>query len=545
MTLTSISFFIFVLAVVIVYYIVPGKSRWLVLLAASLAFYAIVCLKYMPFILFTAASTWAGAIWMDRYSKKRQTILKVYKSEWSSEYKKKFKNRTTVNKRLILALVLVVNFGILAALKYYNFLAGWLGGLIGSELPTISLLLPLGISFYTFQSMGYIIDVYWEKANPQKNILKFLLFVSFFPQIVQGPIAIYGDLAHQLYKGHKLKYTNIKYGFELFVWGLFKKMVIADRLVLAVNAILPVKNDLSNKYSLLVLLVYAAQLYMDFSGGIDIIRGVAQMLGINMAENFKRPFFAISVADFWRRWHISLGNWLKNYLFYPIAISKLFLRFGRWIGHFSKNNSDLPEDSLWGGHTFIEHLGRVLPGCIATLITFFVVGMWHGANWRYAGFGIWNGIVIFLGMLLDPVFKYYLKKLRIKTETIGWRLWQIIRTFVLVMVGFVFDLGYDFSNSISMIKAVFTPQLGPSPHLDIVPDLSLTSADWIVAIIGILIVFAVSLYQENTKKSVRESLSIQPLWIQWVLLLGCLMAVVIFGMYGEGVTAAEFVYMQF
>lgn len=545
MTLTSLYFFAFVLVSIVIYYIIPKKCRWIVLLAASVAFYAIVCLRYMPFIAFTAGSTWLGAIWLHRVITNRKDYLKEHKKEWDSDTKKAYKHTTMVQKRLILILVLVLNFGILGALKYYNFVADWITGIIGGTYPVISILLPLGISFYTFQSMGYIIDIYWEKGEPERNFAKFALFVTFFPQIVQGPISLYSELAPRLYEGHDINYENLKKGFQLMLWGLFKKMIIADRMVMIVNTLLTTKNDYSNFASLLLVLVYTFQLYADFSGGIDIIRGVAQMFGIEMAKNFERPFFSKSVSEFWRRWHISLGRWLKTYLFYPIAVSRAFLRFGTWIASKSKSSSDdIPEDSLWGGFTFLQHLGRVLPGCIATLITFFVIGMWHGANWRYAGFGLWNGIFILFAMLLDPVFRYTLAKLKIDVQSAGWKFWRIIRTFVIVVLSFAFDLGDDFADSWNMVLKCITPSMRADINQDFFLGMGLTGQDYLIICIGLLIMLIVSIYQEKSQKSIRDGFDKHQL-LSWIFTLGCFFAVLLFGLYGPGVAANEFVYMQF
>ena len=545
MTLTSLTFFAFVLACIIVYYIVPAKFRWLVLLAASLAFYGMICLRYCPFILFTAFSTWAGALWMGREIEKRGLEFRSHKAEWDVTQKKEHKHGTMIRKRLILLLVLVLNFGILAVLKYYDVAAGLLGSWFHTEVQSLGILLPLGISFYTFQAMGYMIDVYWEKTVPEKNPAKFLLFVTFFPQIVQGPIGVYNDLAHQLYQGHKLDYENIKHGFQLILWGLFKKLVIADRLVIALDHLLPLKHDLSNASNLLLLVIYCIQLYMDFSGGIDIVRGVAQMMGVEMALNFKRPFFSRSLAGFWQRWHISLCSWLKNYLFYPMAVSRAFLRFGNRICSLERSERELPEDSLWGGYTFLQHLGRVLPGCLATLITFFIIGIWHGASWKDAGYGIWNGVLIALAGFLDPLFQWLLRKLNIRTEAVSWKIWQILRTSALIGMSFAFDIADGFRDSLSLIWKCLTPAGGPVSHLGTEIDSGLTIQNWILAGICLLIVFAVSLYQEITGKSVRSGLEKQNLWLQWVLMLGCFAAIIVFGMYGPGVASGEFVYMQF
>jgi len=545
LTFTSLSFFAFVLATLILYYIIPLKFRWVVLLAASTAFYAIVCFKYLPFIVFTAFSTWLGGLWLSKAASDRKNELKLHREEWDSDVKKRFKNGTVKRKRLILSLILVLNFGILAVLKYYNFAAQWLGGVIHISFPMIGILLPLGISFYTFQSMGYIIDIYWEKAEPQRNFAKFALFVSFFPQIVQGPISIYSNLAGQLIEGHRLSYENLKTGFQLILWGLFKKMVIADRMVVALNEILARKDQLSNFYSLYAMLFYAFQLYMDFSGGIDIARGVARMLGIDMIENFRRPFFAKSVSEFWRRWHISLGNWLRTYLFYPIAVSKAFLHLGSRISRLSRSEKDLPDDSVWGGYPFFVHVGRVIPGCIATIITFFIIGMWHGADWKYGVYGLWNGIIIFISMLLDPAFKWILKKLKVRTATFSWRIWQIFRTFVLIVIGFAFDLGNGVTDCLVMIKRALTPQISRDMKPDVLFGFGLRIPDYVIIVLGLILVFAVSMYQERSKLSLRSVINKQSVWFQWVLMLGCILAIVLFGMYGPGIDPSEFVYMNF
>ena len=546
MTLTSLSFFVFVIATLVVYYVCPKKFRWMALLAASGAFYCIICYKYLPYVVFTALTTWLGALWLDKYNKQRKSILKEHKSEWEQPVKAKFKRQTLVRKRLILVLILVLNFGILAFLKYYNFFGDWISSIFNWEFTELSLVLPLGMSFYMFQAMGYVIDVYWEKVKPQTNFARLALFISFFPQLVQGPIAIYDELADQLFEGHDLKFENIKYGFELFAWGLFKKMVIADRLVTVVDSILPIKNEIGNAYSLLAIVVYSFQIYMDFSGGIDIVRGIAKALGINMTDNFKRPYFSNSISNFWRRWHISLGRWMRTYLFYPIAVSKAFLALSRAIGNLTRDKEkEYPEGSLWGGTSMAMHLGKVIPGCIATLITFFVVGMWHGANWKFAGYGLFSGIVILISMILDPVFKWVLARLKINVSSTGWKVFQILRTYILVLAAYTFDIADSISDGISMIGRCLTPTMGPTTHLGTAVDLGLETKDWIVAIVGLFIVLLVSLYQERSQKSLRESLSKEPLWLQWALALGLIIAVIIFGLYGPGMSSGEFVYMQF
>ncbi|MBQ0097743.1 MAG: MBOAT family protein [Oscillospiraceae bacterium] len=534
MTFTSITFFAFVLLTLILYYAMPKKIRWVILLLASVVFYSLCSLKYIAFIVFTALSTYLCAGWIDSISRKTKLKVKAKKAEWSREEKKAFKDKATTKKRLIIALVLVVNFGILFVLKYYNFLSGSLATLLNSiglnvSFPTLGLLLPLGISFYTFQTMGYIIDVYREKTPAETNFFKFFLFVSFFPQIVQGPISVYDDLAPQLYEGHKLEYKNIKYGFELIIWGLFKKMVIADRLVGPMNTILHDKSKFGGEFILLAVLIYSIQLYMDFSGGIDVARGVAQMLGINLTENFKRPYFSKTIGEYWRRWHISLGAWMKNYVFYPITMSKGFLKLGQ------KTKKSLG-----------RNIGKALPGSIATFIVFMLIGIWHGANWKYVGFGLWNGLILFISNLFQAPIASLSAKLKIRTKSFSFRIIQMIRTFIIVLIGYYFDIADSFKDALVMIKRSVTDlHLGNWTEPKCFENIGFTAFDGYILAFSLLVVFVFSLYQEKKQIQVRDFLEDQSIWFQWAVLLIGLMSVIIFGVYGPGTSASEFVYMQF
>ena len=524
-------------ATLAVYYLCPNRFRWIVLLLASGTFYGIICLKYLPFLLFTILTTFFAALLEERLTEKRSAQLKEHKEDWSAEEKKKYKNGTKTRKRLLLALPLVLNFGILFVLKGYLQMA-LPAAHITEFLTGIHILLPLGISFYTFQSMGYLIDVYRGKTKAERNPAKFALFVSFFPQIIQGPIAIYDDLAQQLYDGHDLQFENIKFGFQLVLWGLIKKMVIADRAAPILNELLANKAAYGGFATLLAVLLYALQLYADFSGGIDIARGVAQMLGITMAENFRRPYFARSLGEYWRRWHITLGAWLKNYLFYPIAMSSAFFKLGKKAKK-----------------AFGSYVGKELPGCIATLITFLVIGIWHGANWKYVGFGIWNGGILFFSALLKPLFLKADEKLHIRTESFGWRLWQMFRTFLLVLAGYVFDIADGLGDAFFMLKSTTvgavadlingTAKAFLGSFHQMLLDLGLVGKDLILILAGLLVMIIVSVLQEKKQKSLRTMIDQKTKWLEWVLMVAATMAVIIMGIYGPGIKPGEFVYMQF
>ena len=524
----------------LLYFALPlKKCKWTVLLAASVFFYAVAGYKYAFFILFTSLNTYLIALWIQRVTDKSKALLKAKKSEWDRNQKKAYKNRIKVQKRLIMTLALVINFGILAFLKYYNFFAGSLNDILGSfgfsmSAPTLNLFLPLGISFYTFQSMGYIVDVYREKTAPQKNPLKLLLFVSFFPQIIQGPISIYDQLAHQLYEPHKFDFTRVKYGMELILWGFFKKLIIADRAVIAINTVTASYDSYNGTTLTFTILLYALQLYADFSGGIDISRGVCQIFGIDMMENFKRPYFSKSINEYWRRWHISLGGWMKNYIFYPIAMSNVFL-----------NASKKMKGTRFGKTAAGTHISKVLPTSVASLIVFLLVGIWHGATWKYVAFGAWNGVIIMLSILLQPVFDSIIKKLHIRREFWWYSLFAMFRTFLIVLVGYVFDVAPSFIQGVNTIAKFFTDQNFKIGYSQI-SELKIDLADCFVILIGAAIILFVSIMQErNPERSLRVQLDEKPFAVRFLLLYAGIMAVVVFGVYGSGYDAASFVYMQF
>lgn len=540
MSFTTINFILFAAAAVLLYFLLPLKKyKWTVLLAASYFFYLCAGYKFAAFILFTTISTYLFALWIEKVSQKSKATVKENKSVWDREQKKKYKNKIKIQKRLIMALVLVLNFGILAFLKYYNFFAGSLNDLLGIfgisfSAPTLKLILPLGISFYTFQSMGYIVDVYREKITSEKNPFKLALFVSFFPQIIQGPISFYDQLAHQLYEPHKFDFTRFKHGMQLILWGYFKKLVIADRAVIALNTVLDNYTAYNGTTISFTVLLYALQLYADFSGGIDISRGIAQIFGIDMVQNFKRPYFAKDINDYWRRWHITLGAWLKNYVFYPIAMSKQFINM-------SKNIKNTKFGSTKAG----AHIAKVLPTSIASLIVFLIVGIWHGANWKYVGFGLWNGLIIMISILLKPTFDFVLKKLHINPKSFLYGIFQIFRTFLVVLVGYVFDIAPSFSGAVNMIKMSLFDQ-NIRAGIEQICNLGVGKKDYVILLVGMFIVFAVSVVQErNSQTSLRVILDKRPLILRWSLTVVCIITILIFGIYGPGYNPAEFVYMQF
>lgn len=540
MSYTSFKFFTFVFLIVCVYFLFPSKKyQWTVLLAASYVFYLLAGYRYAAFLLFTTITTYASALVIDRIAAKAKAELKLHKQEWDKEQKKAYKAKIGRKKRLIMVFTLVANFGILGFLKYFNFFAGSLndlltGGGIAFSVPTLKLILPLGISFYTFQSMGYLVDVYREKISAERNLAKFALFVSFFPQIIQGPISFYDQLAHQLYEEHSFSFNRLKHGCELILWGLVKKVVIADRAIIAINVALESIEGFGGTTLSFALLLYALQLYADFSGGIDISRGVSQILGIELAHNFRRPYFATSIDDYWRRWHITLGAWMKEYVFYPLALSKGFTGVSKKI-----------KASSFGKTKAGAHLAKVLPTSFASLIVFLLVGIWHGANWKYVGFGLWNGGVIMLSTILEPQFQALTKLLRIRVESLWFRIFQMVRTFLIVLVGYVFDIAPSFGGAVYMIRKMLFHQNLAQFKAEFA-SLELNKYDYLIILAGMMVLFSVSLVQErNSDTTLRQILDRKPFFVRYLLILLAILVLLVFGIYGAGYDPAAFVYMQF
>lgn len=538
---TTITFMIFMLLVTAAYYMFPAKKyQWTVLLVASYIFYLWASWKYAVFLLFTTFTVYFAALIMYKNSKTAKETIVLHSGEWDREQKKQYKEEMKRKRRKVLIMVLVLNFGILIFLKYFNLFAGGMNSFLEKSgmtgpIPILHLALPLGISFYTFQSIGYLIDVYREKFEPERNPAKYALFVSFFPQIIQGPISFYDQLAHQLYAERNFSYKNLKHGTLLMLWGYFKKMVIADRAVSLIQMVAPDYAQYNGTVIFITVLVYALQLYADFSGGIDISRGFAEILGIEMAENFCRPYFAVSINDYWRRWHITLGAWMKNYVFYSLAMSKRFFKMGKNL------------KQKYGDHAIGAHIAKVLPAGIASFITFLLVGIWHGANMKYVAFGVWNGSVILLSVLMQPLFNKAIAGLHIQTQKKSWHIFQILRTFLIVLVGYMFDIGNNFSAAIDMLgRCVMDFSFDITQIIEQITSCGMTLYDYMLLIFMTVLIFYVSLIQErHSDTTIRKLLEEKYPKFQWIVLFAGLLSIAIFGMYGPGCSAAEFVYMQF
>ena len=315
MQFTSISFLAFAGLLLLIYYIVPKKLQWVILLIASYIFYLSAGLEYLFFIVFTTITTYIASRIIDSRLAKQKLYLAEHKEELSREEKKEYKDKIKKKNQIALVVYLVLNFGVLAVCKGL-LIAPFNQMATNTVLGFLSLGLPLGISFYMFQSVGYVVDIHRGVVRAEKNFFKVTLFVSFFPQLVQGPISKFSQLAPQLFSEHSFDGKKLSYGLQRILWGFFKKLVIADRIAAAVGALKAPEYE--GMGFLLLATFYAVQIYADFTGGIDVAIGLGEAFGIQMTENFVRPFFSKNIAEYWRRWHISLGEWMKDYIFYHV-----------------------------------------------------------------------------------------------------------------------------------------------------------------------------------------------------------------------------------
>jgi len=495
MLLTSTLYLIFILICIIVYYRINSSYRWILLLVASILFYCSYNPIALLFVLVSSISVYFASIAIERKADDKK------------------------GQRRILIITLLLNFGILAYTKYFGFLLTLMS--IDSSRP-ISVLVPLGISFYTFQIVGYLLDIYWKRDQVEHNFFKLLLFAIYFPQIIQGPISRHKALSIYFDNGTEYDFLNIKYGIQLMIWGYFKKMVIADTIATAAGEVLDNPGAHTGLTVIFGLLAYSAELYMDFSGGIDVIRGTSQCFGINLVENFKRPYFAQSIQDFWRRWHITLGTWMKDYLFYPMALSKTMNKLGK------------RSQKLFG-----KKVGRKIPLCLENIIVFFVVGIWHGPSMHFIVYGLYNGLIIALSTLLEPVYDKLYCITRINRKSVIMNLFRIIRTFILVNIGWYFDDVSSLNDSLILIKNTFIPN---NTFYDGVTYLGLFKYQYGYVTVGLIMVFVVSIMQERGIE-VRKKIDTLPYVVKMGIWLAIIFMIPIMGW--DPSVASGFMYANF
>lgn len=520
MSFISVPFLLFFGAVSLAYYLLPRRWQWGVLLAGSVIFYLAADLRYGIFLTVCTVSGYLAVCRMDDRLRKLDAYLR--EKPLTREEKKAARGSVKGKNRVTLAVCLVLNFAMLFVCKAL-LLPAVRTAAEGTVLSFLSLGLPLGISFYLFQTMGYCIDVYRGKAKAQRNFLKFALFTTYFPYLIQGPISAYGKLEGQLYASHDFDGKQWSFGVQRMLWGYFKKLVIADRIAPLIASLRA--PELGGMGFFLLTLSYAVQIYGDFTGGIDMTIGMSESLGICLPENFIRPYFSKNIAEYWRRWHISLGEWMKDYIFYPISVSGPMLRLSKTA------------------RARLGNFGKRLPVYAASLATWFVTGIWHGLTPNFILWGMLNCLFIVGSEECAPLYARFHNRFHLKEK--GWYgSFEILRMFLLMNFIRACDLFPHVWDYFAGFGRMLT-----NPNFAMLTNgtlltLGLTGPDFAILGFGIALLFAVSLYQEK-KGSVREALWSGNVWLRYGLFFLLLLAVLLMGKYGTGYNAGSFIYNQF
>lgn len=529
MSYTSLAFALFCAILLLVYYLAPKKFQWVVLLIGSIAFYLFSGVKYILYVVVTAFTTYITALLTYKNKQDFAEKLPELREKLSADELRIAVKKNEGKSRAYMLLAVGIDLGILIVLKYLDFVLTNINSFLpeASAIPLFSFVLPLGLSFYTFSAVGYVVDVNRGKYEPEKNFAKFFLFLTYFPQIIQGPIPRFDRLAPQLLGEHKADYNNLRNGFQLVLWGAFKKVVIADSIATIVGLMLKNTATLSGLELWIGMCVWGIQLYTDFSGGVDVSRGVSQMFGITMDINFKRPYFATDLSDYWNRWHITLGDWLKDYFFYPIALSKGYSK----INKFTKKK-------------FGKFIAKTVPVGVLSLMLFTVIGIWHGANWGEVLFGVFNGVVVLISTLCEPFFIKVRKTLRMDELTF-FRIFRSVRTFIIITIARVISLPANIGIAGSMLLTMFgaravTPFFAISDQMFKAGDLKA----YLPAILGCVLLFIVSFIEEKGH-SVRDIINEKPMIVRVLITSIGTVAIVLFGAYGIGYEASNFIYSNY
>lgn len=510
MSFVDYIFIPFMLLSIILYFLVPMKWRWMILLVSSLAFYCSWGVALLPFAAGAVFLAWGTALWMER----QYTNLDIQIKEglWNDKaelarQRKKVKNRCKYALWVAVAVLVLI----LAASKVH-----W-----------ISIGAPLGISYYTMSLIGYMADVYWRKEKAEHNYFSLLLFAVYFPKILEGPISKHRLVSAQLREGHAFDYQRLCFGLQRVLWGYFKKLVIADRLNILVSTVFADYESYHGAVFVVAAIFGAFQLYCDFSGCMDIALGISEVFGITIEENFSRPFFSKSAAEFWRRWHITLGVWFKDYIYMPLVISPRLMSIS---GKIRKK--------------FGKRAGKALVTVIPLMAVWILTGVWHGTGWNYVVWGLYWGGIIIVSAVYEPELSKIPGLLHFDTKTRRWRFFQMARTFCLFVGSRLLTIPADLNITWYVIVKIFR-KFAPWELMDgTLYTLGLDRPNFILAILALVLLLYVS-KREEEGISFRIKIAGLPLVYRWILYYGAILAVLIFGIYGAGYDAGSFVYMNY
>ena len=488
MLFNSIPFVIFFPVVTLLYFALPFRMRWMMLLAASCFFYMFFKPEYILILGFTIVIDYFAGLLLeqeqDKARKKRYLIMSI-----------------------------VANVGVLAIFKYFNFFNANISALahhfgFTNNMPFLKMALPIGLSFHTFQAMSYTIEVYRGNQKAERNFGIYSLYVMFYPQLVAGPIERPQNILHQLHEEHKFSYDNAVSGLRLMMWGMFKKVVIADRLAMAVDPVFNAPHSCHPASFITAAFFFSFQIYCDFSGYSDIAIGAARVMGIKLMTNFNRPYSATSITEFWRRWHISLSTWFKDYLYIPLGGNRVAMP-SRYLNLF---------------------------------IVFLVSGFWHGANWTYIIWGALHGFYSVFSGLTERARKAF-RKVTLLDQLQGLnQLQQRVITFILVTIAWIFFRANTAGDAFFIVKKIPTA-LGRLQNLD--RDaiqallLGLSRANFLMCL-GVVIFLAL-VQSVQARIGWNALLQRKPVYLRWMVYYSCVLFIIYFGIFEK----RQFIYFQF
>lgn len=502
--------------------------RWITLLISGYIFFWSISGTLVIYLIGTTLFTHYIGVWISYVKLQCVTEMAGMSRKECGPIQKRYKKK----EKKILTFGIVLLVAVLGYLKYYNFFAQNVNMLLGNTdgellLEAKNLILPIGISFYTLQAISYMVDVYWEKIKGTEPLGKTALFLGFFPQIMEGPISVYSQTAEALWEGKPLKGENLSGGYARILWGLFKKMIIADRLNVVVQTLFGHYEKYQGVMIAVAAIAYTVQLYMEFSGCMDIIIGSGRMFGVTLPENFRQPFFSKNAAEFWRRWHITLGQWFKNYIFYPVSVSKVVKKWNK-IGK--------------------KHFGKYISKLGVSLLCLFPVwlcnGLWHGAKWSYIFYGMYYFSILLFGVAVEPVREKIVKQLCLDTQAFYYRIPQILKTWIIIFVGELFFRANGLRAGIHMFRSMFQNFEIQKLWDGTLLTLGLDKADYLVIIAGCMVVMIVGIVKERNLLGDRK-IETFSLPVRWAIYYFLILAVVILGAYGIGYQQVDMIYAGF
>lgn len=527
MTFISVEFAIFFAVSVLVYYLLPHRFRAAWLTLSSIVFYLFSGPLSAVYILSTSLVTFFCALGAGKTREEFYSKSKELKKTLPEEEFARLQKKAAAKKRFFTALPLTLNLGILVVLLYLNFILENVYKIAGAQFTALNLLVPLGLSFYTFAAVGYTIDVSRGKYPPERNPINFLLFMTYFPHVTNGPIPRYEKIAPEFAKERKFDYDTFTDGLRLCLWGVFKQLVVAGTVSPYVSRLVKDGASLGGAGIWFGMILWGVELYASFSGSIDFVRGLSECYGIPLGENFKRPYFAVSLTDYWNRWHITLSDWLKDYVFYPMALSGRFARFSKFLKK-----------------KFGKFVAKTLPVGLLSLFLFTLVGVWHGANWGEILFGVFNGAVIMISTFLEPVFLKIRPKLGMEKPGF-WRVFRSVRTFIIITLTRVVSKAPSVGVATGWyFRMFFSPGFAKfGDYIASEGGIGKLFLSLLPAIIGVAALFTVSLIEEKKDDCGAVRAALKERHVLRVLLEVLLLtAVIIMGSYGIGYDASNFVY---